>query len=66
MSGRPIPANAVLMTPERAERLRDELFELRCAAEDVATATVEGASAVEVKALCEELVELAKKAEKLR
>lgn len=54
------------MTPERAERLRDELFELRCAAEDVATATAEGASAVEVKALCEELVELAKKAEKLR
>jgi hypothetical protein len=54
------------MTPDRAEELRDSLFELRCAAEDVATAVGEGESPGEISALCSELVELARKIEKLR
>ncbi len=66
VSGTAIPANAVILTPDRAEELRDSLFELRCAAEDVATAVGEGESPGEVSALCGELVELARKIEKLR
>lgn len=54
------------MTPERADELRDSLFELRCAAEDIATAVDEGENPREVGALCTELVELARRIEKLR
>ncbi|BAC18414.1 hypothetical protein [Corynebacterium efficiens] len=66
VSGTTIPVNAVIMTPERADELRDSLFELRCAAEDIATAVDEGENAREVTALCTELVELARRIEKLR
>ncbi len=66
LSGRPIPADAVVITPERAEQLRDGLFEVRCAAEDVATAAGEGAGAAELEGLCSELVALARRVEKLR
>lgn len=66
VTGRPLPKNAVVITQQRAEELRDELFAVRCAAEDVATAAEEGAEAGELHELCAELVGLAKKAEKLR
>ena len=66
VSGTAIPANAVIMTPDRAEELKDSLFELRCAAEDIATAVGEGETPQEVSELCRELVELARKIEKLR
>jgi len=45
--------------------MRDKLFELRCAAEDIATATNEGAGAAEIQSLCDELVTMAKKLERL-
>lgn len=45
---------------------QDSLFELRCSAEDIATAVEEGAPAQEVRQLCEELVDLARRVEKLR
>ncbi|WP_018339746.1 hypothetical protein [Corynebacterium caspium] len=64
--GTTIPATAVILRPERVESIRDELFELRCIAEDIATAHSEGASATEIGDLCSELVELARKLEKLR
>ncbi|MBU5655326.1 MULTISPECIES: hypothetical protein [Corynebacterium] len=66
VAGTPIPANAVILTPEKADRLRDGLFELRCCAEDVATAASESASAEEMEELCAELVTLARKLEELR
>ncbi|WP_087117905.1 hypothetical protein [Corynebacterium urinipleomorphum] len=46
--------------------LRDKLFELRCAAEDIAIATNEGADANEIQSLCDELVTMAKKLERLQ
>ena len=48
------------------DSLRDKLFELRCAAEDIATATREGAEADEIQSLCNELVTMAKKLERLQ
>lgn len=51
---------------QRAESIRDRLFELRCAAEDVATAAKEGADAEEIESLCTELVTMAKKLEQIR
>lgn len=48
------------------DTLRDKLFELRCAAEDIATATDEGAEPEEIQSLCDELVTMAKKLERLQ
>ncbi|AEX39501.1 hypothetical protein CPTD_01181 [Corynebacterium pseudotuberculosis] len=61
-----MPENAVVLRPERVSELRDSLFELRCAAEDIATASSEGADPMEMQQLCSELVVLAKQIEKLR
>ncbi|QTH60824.1 hypothetical protein J5O04_08370 [Corynebacterium hindlerae] len=66
VAGTAIPAEAVILRPEKASRLKDSLFELRCAAEDVATAASEGADGEEIRQLCEDLVELARSIEKLR
>ncbi|WP_092148358.1 hypothetical protein [Corynebacterium mycetoides] len=66
VSGTRVPVQAVIMRPEKAEELRDSLFELRCAAEDIATAHTEGADSGEVAQLCEELVNMAKRIERLR
>lgn len=56
----------VIIHPDKARVLEDELFELRCAAEDIATAAAEEADADEIRQLCGELVELARRIEKLR
>jgi len=66
VTGTSIPQEAVIIHPDRAAALRDSLFELRCAAEDIATATSEGAEPDEVRDLCNELVTLARAIEKLR
>ena len=54
------------MNPERAAELKDSLFELRCAAEDIEVAATEGASAAELSELCQELVRLTRSIEHLR
>ncbi|MDY5784655.1 MULTISPECIES: hypothetical protein [unclassified Corynebacterium] len=66
VSGSDIPAEAVIIHPVRAAEMRDRLFELRCAAEDVATAHAEGADTQEIRHLCDELIDIARKLEKLR
>lgn len=66
LSGSTIPPDAVIIQAQRFQLLKDELFELRCAAEDIATAHSEAASAEEIRDLCDELVGLAKRIEKLR
>lgn len=66
LSGTEIPAEAVIIQPERAAALKDSLFELRCAAEDIATASEEGVDSSEIRELCRELIELARTIEKLR
>lgn len=66
VSGTKIAADSVIMRPEKVRELGDRLFELRCAAEDVATAAEEGAPAGEIRELCTELVILARTIENLR
>ena len=54
------------MPQEVAARFQDELFELRCAAEDILTAAREGEPAEEIAELADEVVGLAKRLEKIR
>ncbi|MCK0093502.1 hypothetical protein HCA61_21325 [Rhodococcus sp. HNM0563] len=61
-----LAADAVVLSAAEAEALTDRAFEVRCAAEDVATAVDEGADQGELRRLCAELVELARAAERLR
>ncbi len=64
--GTAIPDDAVILTPDEVEAMRDRLFELRCAAEDLATAVSEGASTGTLTQLREDLLELAAAAERFR
>ncbi|WP_075726118.1 hypothetical protein [Corynebacterium aquilae] len=66
VKGTSIPHNAVILHPDRAEELIDKLFELRCSAEDIATAVEEHEDPRDIRQLCNELVDLAKNVEQLR
>lgn len=66
LGGSPVVDGSVVLRPERVGELRDELYELRCAAEDIRTAVEECADSEEIRHLCDELVNLATQIEKLR
>ncbi|AWT26233.1 MULTISPECIES: hypothetical protein [Corynebacterium] len=66
LAGTSVPADALILPRAAAEELTDRLFELRCSAEDVAEAVAAGEDAESVGALCRELVDLARAAEKIR
>lgn len=66
VKGTSIPADALVLNAEEASALADRVFEVRCAAEDVATAVAEGAERGELSALCAELIRLAREAERFR
>lgn len=51
-----LPADAVVLTADDGSDLSDRLYQVRCAAEDVATALDEGAEAAELRQLCEVLL----------
>ncbi len=61
-----MPADALILSRAAAEDLTDRLFALRCAAEDIAASVEAGEDAADVTALCGELVDLARAAEKIR
>ncbi len=63
VKGTAVPEDAVVLTAEEAAELSDRVYQVRCAAEDVATAVDEGAPADEVRQLCEELLRAAKAAD---
>ena len=63
VKGTAVPEDAVVLTAEEAAELSDRVYQVRCAAEDVATAVEEGAPAAEVRQLCEELLRAAKAAD---
>lgn len=46
----------MVLSAEEAIALSDRVYQVRCAAEDVATAVAEGASTTELKQLCETLL----------
>lgn len=56
----------IVLSARRYEALKDGLFELRCAAEDIATAASEGESPAEMGKLCGELIALARRIEDIR
>ena len=63
VKGTPVPVNAVVLSADEAARLSDRVYQLRCAAEDVATAVDEGANKAELRDLCDTLLSAAKAAD---
>ncbi len=61
-----IPADAVVLTQQERDDLADRLFQVRCAAEDVATALAESASPAELAPLVSEMLSAARSAERIR
>jgi hypothetical protein len=58
-----LPADAVVLSADDAVDLSDRVYQVRCAAEDVATALDEGAGATELRELCEVLIRAARAAD---
>ncbi|HVK23237.1 MAG TPA: hypothetical protein VM677_17915 [Actinokineospora sp.] len=61
-----LPEDAVVLSATELADLQDRLFQLRCAAEDVATAAQDGATAAELRELAEAIKISAKGLERLR
>jgi hypothetical protein len=53
----------VVLTADEAAELSDRVYQVRCAAEDVATAVEEGAGSDELRELCDALISAAKAAD---
>jgi hypothetical protein len=58
-----LPADVVVLSAEDAADLSDRVYQVRCAAEDVATALEEGAGSNELRELCGVLLRAAKAAD---
>jgi hypothetical protein len=63
VKGTTLPMDSVVLTADEAAQLSDRVYQVRCAAEDVATAIDEGAKADELRALCAALMQAAKAAD---
>ena len=63
VKGSSVPEDAVVLSADEAAQLSDRVFQVRCAAEDVATAVDEGADGAELRELCDALVQAAKVAD---
>jgi Lon protease-like protein len=61
-----LPADVVVISAAERDDLADRLFQMLCAAEDVATALAESASRAELADLVEALLSAAHAAERLR
>ena len=66
LAGTAVEEDAVILNRSRVAEIRDRLYELRCAAEDIRTANAEGAGPDDLAPLCDELVDLARQLERLR
>jgi len=63
VKGSTVPPDAVVLSADEAAELSDRVYQVRCAAEDVATAVEEGAGVQELRDLCDELMRAAKAAD---
>jgi hypothetical protein len=61
-----LPEDAVVLSSVELADLQDRLFQLRCAAEDVVTATEDGAEPAELRSLAARVIETAAGLERLR
>lgn len=58
-----VPDDSVVLSADDAADLSDRVYQVRCAAEDVATALDEGAAARELRELCDVLIQAARAAD---
>ena len=58
-----MPPDSVVLTAEEAAELSDRVYQVRCAAEDMATAIDEGAGRTELLDLCDALIQVARAAD---
>jgi hypothetical protein len=63
VKGTALAPDAVVLTADEAAELSDRVYQVRCAAEDVATAIDEGAGTTELRELCDALMRAAKAAD---
>ncbi|MGV0790925.1 hypothetical protein [Mycolicibacterium sp. XJ1819] len=63
VKGTELAPDAVVLSAEEASQLSDRIYQVRCAAEDVATAVDEGADGAELRKLCDALLRAAKAAD---
>jgi hypothetical protein len=63
VKGTSLPPDAVVLSADEAAELSDRVYQVRCAAEDVATAIDEGAEVAELRDLCDVLMRAAKAAD---
>jgi hypothetical protein len=61
--GTSVPPDAVVLSADEASELSDRVYQVRCAAEDVATAVDEGADGSELRNLCDTLIRAARAAD---
>jgi hypothetical protein len=61
-----LPEDAVVLSTAELADLQDRLFQLRCAAEDVATAAEDGAGSAELRDLAAHVIKAAVELERLR
>lgn len=58
-----LPPDSVVLSADEAAALSDRVYQVRCAAEDVATALAEGADPAELQDLCAVLLKAAQAAD---
>ncbi|MDT5149652.1 MAG: hypothetical protein QOI01_1385 [Mycobacterium sp.] len=63
VKGTSLASDSVVLTADEAAQLSDRVYQVRCAAEDVATAIEEGAEGAELRDLCDALMRAAKAAD---
>ena len=63
VKGSSVPSDSVVLSADEAAELADRVYQVRCAAEDVATAVDEGADPAELRQLCDALIRAARAAD---
>ena len=63
VKGTTLAPDSVVLSADEAAELSDRVYQVRCAAEDVATAIEEGAEGSELRELCVTLIRAAKAAD---
>lgn len=63
MKGGAVAEDAVVLSAEEASVLSDRVYQVRCAAEDMATAIDEGADPGELRELCDAVMRAARAAD---
>ena len=63
VKGTSLSPDSVVLTADEASQLADRVYQVRCAAEDVAIAVDEGAGTDELRRLCDALLTAAKAAD---